>query len=153
MHNKTALFLATNYKCVLIPEFKTSKMIACNDGTKKEFKRNIRLNKRVKFVLQHMSHYKFRLHLENKCKEHKSEMITVTEEYTSQCCSRCGTLDNTYNNRVKTCPSCGLVIDRDINGSRNILIKNNAHYNTRKMCIMPHNSGIKKRKMCITPQL
>jgi transposase len=48
----------------------------------------------------------------------------VTEEYTSQCCSNCGILSNNYNYRLKICPNCDLKIDRDINGSRNILIKN-----------------------------
>ena len=48
----------------------------------------------------------------------------VSEEYTSKCCTKCGYLSNKYSNRMKQCPYCNLVINRDINGSRNILIKN-----------------------------
>jgi putative transposase len=91
-----------------------------------------RLSKRVKFVLNQLRHYKFKQHLANKCNEYGCELKIVTEEYTSQCCSRCGILSDKYINRLKTCLSCNLSIDRDLNGSRNILIKNsNENFNVR----------------------
>jgi len=55
--------------------------------------------------------------------EYGCEVKIVTEEYTSKCC-RCGILSDNYTNRIKSCSNCNLKIDRDINGSRNILIKN-----------------------------
>jgi putative transposase len=48
--------------------------------------------------------------------------VAVNPAYTSQDCSGCGhrqalsLCDRTY-----TCPCCGLVLDRDLNASRNIL--------------------------------
>ena len=90
----------------------------------KEMYKIRRLNKRVKFVLNMLSHYKFKQHLINKCDEYGCNIEIVTEEYTSKCCSRCGILSDNYKNREKTCISCNLKIDRDLNGSRNILIKN-----------------------------
>jgi transposase len=48
----------------------------------------------------------------------------VSEEYTSQCCSKCGYLSDEYVGSEKKCPYCNLEINRDVNGSRNILIKN-----------------------------
>ncbi|ARF09906.1 hypothetical protein Indivirus_5_29 [Indivirus ILV1] len=48
--------------------------------------------------------------------------VEVTEEYTSQLCAKCGKLDKTYVNRVKKCKHCKQEINRDVNGSRNILL-------------------------------
>lgn len=99
-----------------------------NCTTKEElkvYKRTNRLNSRVKFVLNMMSHYKFRQHLAHKCVEKGCQLFVVTEEYTSQCCGVCGKCSKNYSSsRVKTCNHCKSKIDRDINGSRNILIKN-----------------------------
>lgn len=144
LHNKTALYLVNNYNRILLPSFETSNMVrsfgkkyiknkleelktVSHEERKKEITKMYkekRLSKRVKFVLNQLSHYKFKQHLVNKCNEYGCELQIVTEEYTSQCCSHCGILSNKYTNRVKTCLSCNLTIDRDLNGSRNILIKN-----------------------------
>ena len=90
---------------------------------KKINKRSV-LNKRVKFVLQMLSHYSFRQHLKNKCLEYGCHLEIVTEEYTSKTCTNCGTIGNNFTKRVKCCTNCHYKIDRDINGARNILIKN-----------------------------
>lgn len=149
LHNKTALYLVRNYDRILIPKFETQQMIRNgnkktsknkinkkineikNDNSienkKKEYKlvnRKRRLNGRVKFVLMMQSHYKFRQHLKHKCLEYGCEMKEVTEEYTSQCCGKCGYLSKNYYNRIKKCSNCNFEIERDINGSRNIFIKN-----------------------------
>ena len=82
------------------------------------------MNGRVKFVLNNLSHYKFREHLLHKAEEYGSKVEIVTEEYTSQCCGHCGMLSDEYIKRVKICPICKSKINRDINGARNILLKN-----------------------------
>lgn len=143
LHNKTALHLVKNYERILLPKFETQQMVKNKKYTKeyfnnvleekgeKECKKEIRevykkrrLNGRVKFVLNMSSHYKFKLHLLNKCKEYGSELIEVTEEYTSKTCTNCGIQSNTYSKeRIKKC-KCNCEIDRDINGARNIMIKN-----------------------------
>ena len=112
MRNKSALFLCKNFKTILIPEFKTGKMKIADN-----------LQKNVKFVLNQMSHYQFRQHLHHKCDEYGCKMLTVTEEYTSQCCGQCGHLSKKFNKRIKTCTKCGTAGHRDINGARNILLK------------------------------
>lgn len=142
LHNKTALYLVKNYDRILLPKFETQNMLRNNRSYKYFNKLNIkkedisdkkekkmiykrrRLNKRVKFVLNSCSHYKFKMHLLNKCKEYGSELIEVTEEYTSKTCTVCGTHGVNYSKeRIKQC-ECGYRIDRDVNGSRNIMIKN-----------------------------
>ena len=143
LHNKTALYLVKNYDRILLPKFETQNMLKNKKYTKEYFnKLNVekgeeeckkeikkiykqrKLNGRVKFVLNNLSHYKFKMHLLNKCKEYGSELIEVTEEYTSKTCTNCGTQSTNYSKeRIKECV-CGYKIDRDINGARNIMIKN-----------------------------
>ena len=144
LHNQTALFLCKNYKRIMIPKFETQKMVTDKKEIYKKIKENVqkikdgnnvkeelksytkkrRLNGRVKFVLNRLSHYSFRQHLSHKCEEYGCELKVVTEEYTSKCCGKCGFLSDSYLNRIKTCSNCGMRINRDINGARNILLKN-----------------------------
>jgi len=145
LHNKTALYLVTHYDKILISEFGTSNMVKCfgqkfiknkvkeiketmnEEDQIKEFRKYTKiktLSKQSKFLLNSLSHYKFRQHLLNKAEEYGCTVKIVTEEYTSKCCSNCGILSDIYDYRLKKCPNCDLKIDRDLNGSRNILIKN-----------------------------
>lgn len=157
LHNQSAIFLCKNYKRIIIPKFETQKMLKndkkgmkarikennqkiINEANNKEemkvnlksYKRKTRLNGRVKFVLNCLSHYKFRQHLLMKCEEYGCQLFVGTEEYTSKCCGRCGYLSDIYKNREKICPYCGLKINRDINGARDIMLK---HYPELKMTV------------------
>ena len=126
LHHQTAKWLTDRYDLIYLPVFETQKMVSngkksvIND--KKAYKRRGRLNKRVKFVLNSLSHFRFRQHLLCKAEEKGCKVEIIEEHYTSQCCGSCGKLSKKYNNRVKQC-ECGCEIDRDLNGSRNILIK------------------------------
>jgi putative transposase len=64
----------------------------------------------------------FFAHLLGKAEEAGRAVVRVNPAYTSQTCSSCGhRQEMPLSVRVYECPSCGLVIDRDHNGSRNIL--------------------------------
>ena len=70
-------------------------------------------------------HYKFMERLQFQAQKRNCKVINVTEEYTSKTCGRCGNLNNKLSNKdIFKCNHCHLVIDRDINGARNILLKN-----------------------------
>lgn len=132
LHNQTALYLCKNYERIIIPVFETQQMVS--NGPKKEdirtFKektRKSRLNRRVKFTLNQLSHYSFRQHLIHKCNEYGCQIDVVNESYTSMCCTKCGYLSKNYIKRTKKCTYCGFEINRDINGARNILMKNHNH--------------------------
>ena len=62
--------------------------------------------------------------------EYKSEMVgikvvRITEEYTSQTCSSCGVVrkSNRKYRGLYVCKECGLVLNADVNASRNIIQK------------------------------
>lgn len=154
LHNKTALYLCKTFKTVLIPEFKTKGMISKDRGNfdlkehindikdnkgKDEAMTEIRritkkrrLNGRVKFCLQQLSHYKFRQHLIAKGEEYGCDIKIVTEEYTTKTCPRCMVMSNEIEGRTKRCTECGYKCNRDIVGSRNIYVKE-AHDNNIKI--------------------
>jgi putative transposase len=85
-----------------------------------------RLKKGYKFSLQMLSHYKFIERLESKAREYGTKIIKVSEKYTTLTCTFCGNIkdDIEKTKRIKKCSKCGYTINRDINGARNILIKN-----------------------------
>ena len=90
----------------------------------KQVRKKRYLSKKDKFVMNMQAHYKFKLYLKSKSLEYGSKVHDVTEEYTSKTCTCCGHMSDEYVNRMKTCTYCRIKIDRDTNGSRNILIKN-----------------------------
>ena len=49
----------------------------------------------------------------------------MNEAYTSKTCSECGYLKrNLGGSKVYHCDECGSVMDRDVNGAKNIFLKN-----------------------------
>ena len=141
VHKKSSKYLCENYKNILLPSFETKPMISKTkikeetekikeiknkeDAKKKlkELGKKIELSKKIKFVLSIQSHYKFKDYLKAKAKRYKTIVYDVNESYTSQTCTKCGKISNEYSKeREKEC-MCGYKIDRDVNGSRNILLK------------------------------
>jgi putative transposase len=73
------------------------------------------------------SHYKFRQFILHKQKEFPWCNVVITNEsYTSKTCGNCGIInDKLGSSKTFKCNNdkCRSEFDRDINGSRNILIK------------------------------
>jgi putative transposase len=100
------------YKQILLPSFDSQEMV-----------RERRLNTKTKRELLGLQHYTFKERLQSSLKSHPySNVEIVTEEFTTKTCTQCGSL-NTPDGDIYHCLSCSLVIDRDINGARNILLK------------------------------
>ena len=123
LHFKTARFLCLNYKVILLPIFETQNMIS------KKKKRKIR--KKTVRQLVTLSHYMFQQRLLNKSLEFTNcNVVIVDESYTSKTCGNCGKLNHKLGgSKTFKCnlelQGCGIEMDRDANGARNILIKNN----------------------------
>lgn len=84
--------------------------------------RNMVKNPKVAKSIADASWSKFFAHLLYKAEEAGREVARVNPAYTSQTCSACGHRQPMpLCVRVYECPRCGLVIDRDHNGSKNIL--------------------------------
>lgn len=113
LHNQSINFLTKNYSTILIPAFETSQMVSKKAGRK--------IKTKTARAMMTCSHYLFRTKLANKAKENGSEVVVVTEEYTSKTASWTGEIINVGSSKKIT--SQGITLDRDINGARGIFLK------------------------------
>ena len=113
LHWKTISFLLENYDVIILPDFRVSQMI------KKK-----KLSRMTKRLMCMFSFFSFKEKLKEKSRRYEKKVIIVDESYTSCTCGVCGHINNTKGNEVFKCSSCNLVLDRDVQGSRNIFIKN-----------------------------
>ena len=68
--------------------------------------------------------YDFILRLKYKCSTNNKKFKLVNEYYTSKTCSLCGHYNEKLGgNKIYNCKNCECSIDRDINGCRNIYMK------------------------------
>jgi putative transposase len=114
LHWRTINDLTQNYNIILLPEFESQEMVKRSS------------NKKMNRGMNILSHFKFKTRLKYKINCFKNtKLYNVTEEYTSKTCTKCGNIKNDLgSSKVYNCVECLLKIDRDINGARNILIKN-----------------------------
>lgn len=112
LHDKSINFLVSNFKEIIIPPFETQDMVK-------------RLSNKTSRNINNLSFYRFKDKLRSKCIEYNVNIIEYNEAYTSKTCTKCGHIDNELGSKkVYKCKKCGLVIDRDLNGARNIMLKN-----------------------------
>ena len=63
------------------------------------------------------------------------KVVFVNPEGTTQQCSQCGTVvPKTLADRLHNCPSCGLILDRDLNAARNILKRSTVGHTEINAC-------------------
>ncbi len=118
IHRKTANFLTTNFDVIVLPHFNPSQTMFLKS------KRNIN-SKTVRGLLT-WAHSMFETRLKDVANRLGKTVLDPGEYYTSKTCSSCGTVDSQLGaSKVFRCPnnSCNLVIDRDVNGARGILLR------------------------------
>lgn len=114
-HKKAACFLTSNYSQVIIPSFESSDMVC---------KAKRKINSKTTRNMLTWAHYRFKHRLKHQAVKRGSQVVEVTEEYTSKTCSKCGHVHTKLGGSKRfNCPSCGHKIDRDANGAINIYIK------------------------------
>jgi putative transposase len=112
LHNKTVRYLTLNYGKIIIPPFETQKLAE-------------KLSSSENRTMMTLSFYKFLTRLKNKCIDQGKELMIRPEYYTSKTCGCCGWINKNLSNADEfNCSSCGLKIDRDMNGARNIMLRN-----------------------------
>ena len=112
LHYVTANWLVRNFDCIVLGKLGTSRIV---QG---------KLHPRTKDKAHILSHYTFQQKIKNKAETEGKRLILLNEAYTSKTCTKCGNLNQTLGSKKTfSCNNCKLIIDRDINGARNILIK------------------------------
>lgn len=107
-------YLTRKYKKILLPSFDSQELFG---------KRRV-IHRSSARKLNYLSHYKFKERLKKRCELVDTKLYIVDESFTSKTCTGCGSLNNVGGSEVYKCRVCDLVIDRDVNGARNIFIKN-----------------------------
>lgn len=109
---KTINYLIKNYKMILIGNFSTKSM-----GETK-------MNDMVKRIANLYNIFDFKQKLKYKCFNSQTKYKEINESYTSKCCSCCGYYKkNLGGSKVYICNNCKKVIDRDVNGAKNIMMR------------------------------
>lgn len=122
MHWKSADYLCRHYDVILLPTFGTQPMVKRVRSGKR---RHRKINRNTARKMLMMSHYRFRLRLLHKARQWGRAVIIVNEAFTSKTCTGCGWRNDTLDrSRVFHCDQCHLHVGRDINGARNILLRN-----------------------------
>lgn len=115
LHWKTIDYLTKNFKTIFIGDL-SSKNISLNESSSLDC-----MTKRISYSL---GFYKFRTRLEYKAGIRGCRVVLVDECYTSKTCSCCGVLNKSLGgNKIFKCNDCKHIIDRDLNGAINILLK------------------------------
>ncbi|NJK65632.1 MAG: transposase [Microcoleus sp. SU_5_3] len=115
LHKKSAHFLTTNYQVIFLPTFETSQMV-------RRAKRKI--NKKSVRQMLTWAHYRFKQIIKHQADRNGSIVVDVSEAYTSKTCGKCGHIHRKLGgSKVFKCPNCQTVIERDLNGARNILLR------------------------------
>jgi IS605 OrfB family transposase len=110
LHQKLSKFLCMNYKYIYLPRLNFH-----------DFKQ---LNKKSKAKLASLQHCGFLDNLITKARVYGSRVFEVNEAYTSKTCCNCGYLKQDLSNKdVYNCSNCKIKIGRDINASKNIMLR------------------------------
>jgi len=113
LHNQCSSMLTKTYDHILLPTFGTSQML-----------KSEKLSSYTKRELQSLAHYRFQMKMKQQCVKNGAKLYLISEAYTTKTCGVCGTKKNNVGtNKVYHCDKCNYVLDRDIHGARNILIR------------------------------
>ena len=116
VHKQLCKFLVTNYDVIILPSFDVSQMVT-KDGRK--------LRRKTVRLMTAWGHYRFKQRLIFKARQYGKKVAIVNEAYTSKTCSCCGEIHKSLGgNKVYKCKHCGAIMDRDVNGAKNIYLKN-----------------------------
>lgn len=113
LHWKTIKFFTDNFETIVIPPFNAAAM-SCRSGRK--------LRKKSVRAMLGLAHGRFRERLVTKAKQRGRNVVVQCEAYTSKTASWTGAIVHNLGGR-KFVRSGGLVVDRDINGARGILLR------------------------------
>lgn len=122
-HKKVVHFLAIHYDVVLLPALETSRLV---------LRKARKLASKTARAMVTWSHYRFRQRLLWKGRVTGCKVVVCGEAYTSKTCGCCGWVhDKLGGRKTFKCAQCGLEVDRDANGARNILLKNASRFGFR----------------------
>lgn len=116
LHNRLAFELVSNYDVIFLPSFETKEMVRRKDKKVRTIRRNT-----CRQMLD-LNHYSFKLRIKWYAKKYGKHVVDCNESYTSKTRSWDGMIDEKLGSS-KIIKGNGFTVDRDINGSRGVLLK------------------------------
>lgn len=113
LHWKTIKFFTSRFKVIIFPPFNVSEMVK---------KSNRKLPKKTVRAMNCFRFYEFKERLKLKCKENGVTFVESSEAFTSKTNSFTGELIGNLGSK-ESFKFDNVLVDRDINGARNILIR------------------------------
>ncbi len=113
LHNRLAYELVNKYDVIFLPTFETKKM-------SNKQKRNIR--RVTTREMLNLNHYEFKLRIKWYADKYGKHVVDCDESYTSKILSWSGEIDNKLGGK-KFITDGKIIVNRDINGARGILLK------------------------------
>jgi len=112
LHNKCVRYLCETYSTIILPPFEVKEMV-------------VNLRTEIARRMYTLGFYQFKTRLRNKAMEYNINVVEKREPFTSKTCGKCGNIKHNLGTAERyDCNRCGLHIDRDMNGARNILLRN-----------------------------
>ena len=112
LHKQTISYLVGNYSRIILPPFESKKI-------------DKKLSSTDTRILKCLSYYKFKERLIKKAETMNIFVDEKEEYYTSKTCTKCGNIDYILGNKnVYNCKKCDIILERDYNGARNIMLRN-----------------------------
>ena len=111
LHWKTIIHLLKDNDFVFYGNIKSHGIV--KNGVNKQLNRN----------LNDLKLYKFKERMLYKAKVLGKQVFLINESYTTQTCSCCGNTYKPGSSEVYNCSNCSRVMGRDVNASKNILMK------------------------------
>lgn len=123
LHQQSA-FLTRAYGTIVVEKLSIPALTASAKGTTDAPGKNVRGKSVLNRNILDVAWGRFQTQLRYKAESAGGRVIEVPPHMTSQTCSGCGTVvRKSLAERTHECPSCGLVVDRDVNAARNILAR------------------------------
>jgi putative transposase len=119
LHRMCCSWLTSTFKYIFLPSFNVKDMI------RKKINNGRKISKTTVRSMLALSHFSFKKKLLHMASSKGCMVDICKEDYTSKTCGCCGNIKHTLGGqRVYNCSNCGISIDRDYNGARNIYLRN-----------------------------
>ena len=114
LHRKTCRFLCDNFRAVFVPPFKAPEMTRIGDRV---------IGCKAVRNLMTFAHSEFRNKLIEYGARRGTRVYVVSEAWTTKTCTGCGHVMDVGSSKTVACEKCGLRLDRDHSGARNIFMR------------------------------
>ena len=120
--------ISKNHATVYIEDLKVGNMSKSAKGTMEKHGKMVKQKSGLNRAILDQAWYEFRRQLEYKLRWRGGQLISISPQYTSQCCPACGhtAKENRTTQALFACMQCGYTENADVVGAMNVLQRGRA---------------------------